>query len=156
MSDTPAHAASPVQAAPASPRWYRSLYWRIALGLFAFLLLMLTAQSALFTEGPRVAVGPGSGQVVLTDINGDGHVDLVTRHLLQKKIGVFIGDGRGVFTPVKVGIAGEQYFEVLTGLKAGDQVITGPFNSVRELSDGGDVKVQQSNTRNRNRPTSSK
>ena len=28
--------------------------------------------------------------------------------------------GRGVFTPVKVGIAGEQYFEVLDGLKAGD------------------------------------
>ena len=42
--------------------------------------------------------------------------------------------GRGVFTPVKVGIAGEQYFEVLDGLKAGDEVITGPFNSVRKSS----------------------
>src|SRR5688500_13259278 len=30
------------------PAWYRSLYWRIALGLFAFLALMLTAQAALF------------------------------------------------------------------------------------------------------------
>jgi two-component system sensor histidine kinase BaeS len=30
------------------PRWYRSLYWRIALGLFAFLALMLAAQGALF------------------------------------------------------------------------------------------------------------
>jgi signal transduction histidine kinase len=29
-------------------RWYRSLYWRIALGLFAFLALMLAAQGALF------------------------------------------------------------------------------------------------------------
>jgi signal transduction histidine kinase len=29
-------------------RWYRSLYWRIALGLFAFLALTLTAQAALF------------------------------------------------------------------------------------------------------------
>jgi signal transduction histidine kinase len=28
-------------------RWYRSLYWRIALGLFAFLALMLVAQGAL-------------------------------------------------------------------------------------------------------------
>jgi len=28
--------------------WYRSLYWRITLGLFAFLALMITAQSALF------------------------------------------------------------------------------------------------------------
>src|SRR6188508_1050943 len=29
-------------------QWHRSLYWRIALGLFAFLALMLTAQGALF------------------------------------------------------------------------------------------------------------
>ena len=29
-------------------RWYRSLYWRIGLGLFAFLALMLSAQGALY------------------------------------------------------------------------------------------------------------
>lgn len=29
-------------------RWYRSLYWRIALGLFGFLVLTLAAQAALF------------------------------------------------------------------------------------------------------------
>jgi two-component system, OmpR family, sensor kinase len=31
-----------------SRRWYRSLYWRVALGLFAFLALMLAAEGALF------------------------------------------------------------------------------------------------------------
>jgi signal transduction histidine kinase len=30
------------------PRWYRSLYWRIALGLVAFLALMLAAEAAAF------------------------------------------------------------------------------------------------------------
>lgn len=30
------------------PRWYRSLYWRIALGLVAFLALMLAAEAGLF------------------------------------------------------------------------------------------------------------
>src|SRR5687767_10675507 len=29
-------------------RWHRSLYWRVALGLFAFLALMLAAEGALF------------------------------------------------------------------------------------------------------------
>src|SRR5687768_17807745 len=29
-------------------RWYRSLYWRIAFGLIAFLALMLAAEAALF------------------------------------------------------------------------------------------------------------
>ncbi len=31
-----------------SPTWHRSLYWRIGLGLFAFLALMLAAHGALF------------------------------------------------------------------------------------------------------------
>jgi signal transduction histidine kinase len=30
------------------PRWYRSLYWRVAVGLIAFLALMLAAEAALF------------------------------------------------------------------------------------------------------------
>jgi HlyD family secretion protein len=77
-------------------------------------------------------------------------------HTRKETEGVFVvTGGRGVFTPVKTGIAGEQYFEVLTGLKAGDEVITGPFASVRELSDGGDVKIQQNNRNNRTRTSTS-
>jgi len=56
--------------------------------------------------------------------------------------GVFVVTAdRAVFTPLKTGIAGEKYFEVLDGLKEGDQVITGPFASVRSLKDGDAVKV---------------
>jgi HlyD family secretion protein len=57
--------------------------------------------------------------------------------------GVFaMKDGKAAFLPVKTGIAGEKYFEVLSGVKAGDEVITGPFNSVRDLKDGAPVKLQ--------------
>jgi HlyD family secretion protein len=57
--------------------------------------------------------------------------------------GVFTAkDGKAVFVPLKTGIAGEKYFEVLSGLQEGDQVITGPFNSVRDMKDGDPVKVQ--------------
>ncbi len=52
----------------------------------------------------------------------------------------FRADGKVEFSPVKVGIAGERYFEVLSGLKAGDRVITGPFSVVREIADGDTVK----------------
>jgi HlyD family secretion protein len=56
--------------------------------------------------------------------------------------GVFvIRDNRALFEPVKTGIAGERYFEVLGGLKEGDRVITGPFDSVRNLVDGDLVQV---------------
>jgi HlyD family secretion protein len=56
--------------------------------------------------------------------------------------GVFlVRDARAVFTPVKTGIAGEKYFEVLDGLEEGDQVITGPFASVRVLKEAEAVKI---------------
>jgi len=56
--------------------------------------------------------------------------------------GVFlVKDARAQFQPVKTGIAGEKYFEVISGLKADDEVITGPFTSVRNLRDGDQVRV---------------
>jgi HlyD family secretion protein len=56
--------------------------------------------------------------------------------------GVFVvRDNKVQFEPVKTGIAGEKYFEVLSGLKEGDQVVIGPFSSVRELRDGAEVKA---------------
>ena len=58
--------------------------------------------------------------------------------------GVFVAkDGRAQFVPVKTGIAGDKYCEVLSGLNDGDKVITGPFSSVRELADGKPVKVEE-------------
>ncbi|HEX6162089.1 MAG TPA: hypothetical protein VFZ31_01900, partial [Vicinamibacterales bacterium] len=57
--------------------------------------------------------------------------------------GVFvIREGRAAFVPIKIGIAGDRYFEVLSGMKAGDQVITGPYNNVRTMNDGDPVRVQ--------------
>jgi HlyD family secretion protein len=56
--------------------------------------------------------------------------------------GVFLlRSGRAEFVAIKVGIAGDKYFEALSGLKDGDQVITGPYNSVRSLTDGTQVKI---------------
>jgi HlyD family secretion protein len=57
--------------------------------------------------------------------------------------GVFvIRDNNALFLPVKTGIAGDKFFEVLDGLKEGEKVITGPFNSVRDLKDGDLVKQE--------------
>ena len=56
--------------------------------------------------------------------------------------GVFlVRNNRVEFSPIKVGIAGEKYFEVLSGLKDGDQVVTGPYNSVRGMAEGDLVAV---------------
>jgi HlyD family secretion protein len=56
--------------------------------------------------------------------------------------GVFVvRNGRAEFVPIKIGIAGDKYFEVLSGLHRGDQVVTGPYNSVRGMKDGDLVRI---------------
>jgi HlyD family secretion protein len=58
--------------------------------------------------------------------------------------GVFVvRDNKALFVPVKTGIAGEKYFEVTSGVSVGDQVIVGPFSSVRELQDSAPVKIEK-------------
>ncbi len=52
--------------------------------------------------------------------------------------GVFVvgTDNKVTFRPVKVGIAGEKHFEVLSGLKLGDKIVGGTYQAIRELKDG--------------------
>ena len=55
--------------------------------------------------------------------------------------GVFVLEGDFVkFMPVKIGIAGEDDFEVLSGLAEGQKIVTGPFRVLRELKDGAQVE----------------
>jgi HlyD family secretion protein len=55
--------------------------------------------------------------------------------------GVFVvQNGLAMFKPVKVGIAGDEHFEVLEGLTAGDTVVAGPYQAVRDMKDSTKVK----------------
>ncbi len=56
--------------------------------------------------------------------------------------GVFVvgKDNKVTFRPVKVGIAGEKHFEVLSGLKAGDRIVAGTYQAIRELKDSATVR----------------
>jgi HlyD family secretion protein len=55
--------------------------------------------------------------------------------------GVFVvKNGIATFRPVKVGIAGEEFFEVLDGLKKGDSIVAGPYQVVRDMKDSTRVK----------------
>lgn len=55
--------------------------------------------------------------------------------------GVFVvRDGIAQFRPVRVGIAGEEHFEVLQGLAAGDTIVAGPYQTIRDLKDSTAVR----------------
>ena len=55
--------------------------------------------------------------------------------------GVFIvHNGVASFHPVKVGIAGEEHFEVVEGVQAGDTIVAGPYQAIRDLKEGARVR----------------
>jgi HlyD family secretion protein len=62
--------------------------------------------------------------------------------------GVFVvGAGNKVsFRPVKIGIAGEKYFEVLSGLRRGERVVAGTYQAIRDLKDGTTVRETVADT----------
>jgi HlyD family secretion protein len=56
--------------------------------------------------------------------------------------GVFVvRDGQATFRPVKVGIAGDEYFEVVDGLREGETIVAGTYQAIRDLKDGARVRA---------------
>jgi HlyD family secretion protein len=55
--------------------------------------------------------------------------------------GVFVvSNGVATFRPVKVGIAGEEHFEVIEGVREGDTIVAGPYQAIRDLKEGAHVR----------------
>ena len=68
--------------------------------------------------------------------------------------GVFVvgSNNKVSFRPVKVGIAGEKYFEVLSGLKEGEKIVGGTYQAIRELKDGATVRAQKEQSKKSGEP----
>jgi HlyD family secretion protein len=59
----------------------------------------------------------------------------------KEREGVFVvRDGIATFRPVKVGIAGDEFFEVLDGLRPDEVIVAGTYQAIRDLKDGAKVK----------------
>ena len=93
---------------------------------------VLTAplQAIVPREAPKdkdqqAAEQPGSGSAKKKEVEG---------------VFVFGKDGRGKFTPITTGIKGDQEIEIKSGLNEGDEIITGPYKTLRTLKDGDQVK----------------
>ena len=66
-----------------------------------------------------------------------------TKQVGQRDVeGVFVvsKDNKVSFRPVRVGIAGEEYFEIIDGLQPGEKIVAGSYQAIRELKDGAAVR----------------
>ena len=62
----------------------------------------------------------------------------------QEEEGVYLFDaktGIAKFRTITTGLTGESSTEVVTGIKEGDEIITGPFKALREIKDGDKVRI---------------
>ena len=58
--------------------------------------------------------------------------------------GVFVVEGDVVrFRPVEIGIAGDNYFEVVSGIEPGTTIVSGSFQAIRELEDGSRIRIDR-------------
>lgn len=91
---------------------------------------------------PIIALTVREHETVPNEMTGTEPAPAGTKDTKKKETeGVFVVvNGVAQFRPVRVGIAGDEYFEVLEGVQAGDTVVAGPYQAIRDLKDSTRVR----------------
>lgn len=84
-------------------------------------------------DAPRRELGPSARRPGDSDVEG----------------AFVVRDGKVSFVAVEIGITGQDYFEVLSGLEEGDTVVAGPYQRIRDLRDGDEVRNRDQNSGSR-------
>jgi HlyD family secretion protein len=111
---------------------------------------IVTATRTRVLSIPIIALTVRENEAILS---GDSAVTVgrqPTKQVGKRDVeGVFVVgiDNKVSFRPVKVGIAGERHFEVLDGLKAGETIVAGTYQAIRELKDGALVKLPRTDVK---------
>jgi len=101
----------------------------------------LSASAEIITAKREAALAVPVQSLVVRQVSDDSAA--ASKGVVERE-GVFVvRDGKAVFVPIRVGIAGDRYFEVVSGLAENDQVISGPYQALRDLKDGEPVKIRE-------------
>jgi HlyD family secretion protein len=100
----------------------------------------MTCRAEIFTA-TKGGVLAAPIQAIL--VNEDLTTDAVTRDVFVNR------NGRAEKVSVTVGIADDTYQEIVSGLKPGDEVVTGPDRVLRALEDGDRITPSEAKRNNR-------
>ena len=101
----------------------------------------LTADGEIVTATRDSAVTVPIQALVIRDVS-KGKTNLPKEE--REKEGVFlVQSGKAVFKPVKTGIMGELDIEVTQGLSGNEEIVSGTYQTLRELKDGDPIKIKK-------------
>jgi len=104
----------------------------------------LSASADIITAEKKGVLAVPISALVLREKAGAGPAN---REKAEEEEGVYVMESsRAKFLPIIKGIMGGLLIEVSSGLKEGQEVIVGPYNSLRELKDGVLVKPEARTT----------
>ncbi len=110
--------------------------------------LSCTARIITDTRGnalsiPIIALTVRDHEKIPSESEGAPQVDTLAARFKKKEAeGVFVvRNGVATFRPVKVGVAGDEYFEVVDGLREGETIVAGTYQAIRDLKDGAKVRA---------------
>jgi HlyD family secretion protein len=92
---------------------------------------------------PIIALTVRDHEKIPSESEGAPQVDTLAARFKKKEAeGVFVvRNGVAAFRPVKVGVAGDEYFEVVDGLREGETIVAGTYQAIRDLKDGAKVRA---------------
>jgi HlyD family secretion protein len=92
---------------------------------------------------PIIALTVRDHEKIPSESEGAPKVDTLAARFKKKEAeGVFVvRNGVATFRPVKVGVAGDEYFEVIDGLREGETIAAGTYQAIRDLKDGAKVRA---------------
>jgi HlyD family secretion protein len=89
---------------------------------------------------PRVLAVPLAAIVIRDDPKGEK----TASGRIKTQTGVYaLRKGKAEFVPVELGLSGELMVEVSKGISREEEIITGPFKTLRALKDGDRVKLEK-------------
>jgi HlyD family secretion protein len=82
--------------------------------------------------------------------DGDAQADDAADDDAEEVQVVFVvADGEARQRPVETGLSDETHVEIVSGLEAGEAVVSGPYRTLRDLDDGDAVRVEENEKRRR-------
>ena len=102
-------------------------------------VLTIPIQALTVRQKGQLEPKPADGKAPAVAVKLDPAAEKAKKEEIQ---GVFVvSGGKAVFQKVETGITGATDIEVLTGLKEGDQIVTGTYQVIRTIANEAQVKV---------------